>query len=352
MKTSYEICCRPSSLVANRGRPGRLQPWIPSFSDTCSNVCRSSQRDSLIPQTLKELEADEELVQLHDNIARRGQQSLTEEEDALRRKTLETLGMRPFKAMCEESGITALRRGRATVFQLNIGLYCNQACRHCHVESSPKRAEMMSHQVAGQCVSLMDASDGIETIDLTGGAPELCPEFRYLVREARARGLEVIDRCNLTVLLEPGQETLAEFLAENKVKVVASMPCYSKENVDSQRGGGVFGRSIKGLQMLNAVGYGMPGSDLTLDLVYNPGGVFLAPPASSLEDAYKQELKEAYGISFNHLLCLNNMPIKRWADELVRRYVCVCVCAESSWMHCTMCMLSAGVRWRHTWSCL
>lgn len=362
MKVSHthDICYRQLSLLSSRTTPGRLLAWSPSFSDTrsareCSIqscVCRSTHRDSLIPETLKELEADEELVQLHDNIARRGQRSLTEEEDALRRKTLENLGTKPFKAMCEKEGVTALRRGRANIFQLNIGLYCNQACRHCHVESSPKRTEMMSHQVAEQCVSLMDASDGIETVDLTGGAPELCPEFRYLVREARARGLEVIDRCNLTVLLEPGQETLAEFLAENKVKVVASMPCYSKENVDSQRGGGVFGRSIRGLQMLNAVGYGMPGSDLTLDLVYNPGGVFLAPPASSLEDAYKQELKEAYGISFNNLLCLNNMPIKRWADELVKRYVNDTCVWKSRCVVMRPCSTSVGVRWRHTWNCL
>jgi len=177
----------------------------------------------------------------------------------------------------------------------------------------------MSHEVAEQCVSLLDSSPGVETVDLTGGAPELCPEFTYLVKEARARGKQVIDRCNLTVLLEPGQEGLAQFLAEHQVRVVASLPCYSKENVDSQRGGGVFHRSIEGLKMLNSVGYGVAGSGLHLDLVYNPGGVFLAPSAESLEDAYKQELKDAYGITFNSLLCLNNMPIKRWADELIRR---------------------------------
>jgi radical SAM/Cys-rich protein len=130
---------------------------------------------------------------------------------------------------------------------------------------------MMSHEVARRCIELLDSSKSVETLDLTGGAPELCPEFKYLVKEATARGIEVIDRCNLTVLVEPGQEDLAQFLADHKVRVVASMPCYSKENVDSQRGGGVFGRSIRGLQILNEVGYGVPGSDLQLDLVYNPG---------------------------------------------------------------------------------
>ena len=177
----------------------------------------------------------------------------------------------------------------------------------------------MSHEVAARCIELLDASTGVKTMDLTGGAPELCPEFKYLVKEARRRGLEVIDRCNLTVLLEPGQEELADFLAEHQVRVVASLPCYTADNVDSQRGRGVFERSIKGLQALNARGYGQPGSGLVLDLVYNPGGVFLAPPQAKLEATYRQELQEAYSIQFSSLLCLNNMPIKRWADELQRR---------------------------------
>lgn len=275
--------------------------------------------ESLIPQTLEELESDEELSKLHENIAVRGQKALTKEEDQVRQKSLDNLGVLSFKEMCNTSGVSDLKRDAARILQLNIGLYCNQACRHCHVESSPKRTELMSHSVAEQCVSLLDSSPSIEIVDLTGGAPELCPEFKYLVQESRARNKQVIDRCNLTVLLEPGQEDLAHFLAQHQVRVVASLPCYSKENVDSQRGGGVFSRSIKGLQMLNAVGYGVPGSGLQLDLVYNPGGVFLAPSADTLEDAYKQELQETYNITFNSLLCLNNMPIKRWSDELIRR---------------------------------
>lgn len=177
----------------------------------------------------------------------------------------------------------------------------------------------MTEVVAQRCIELLDASTCVRTVDLTGGAPELCPQFRYLVPEISARGLEIIDRCNLTVLSEPGQEDLVEFLATHRVRVVASLPCYTADNIDAQRGRGVFHRSIDGLKKLNAVGYGIPGSGLVLDLVYNPGGVFLAPSQQALEDAYRSELREAHGIEFSSLLCLNNMPIKRWADELVRR---------------------------------
>lgn len=275
--------------------------------------------DSLIPQTIEELESDKDLLLLHETIASKGQQALTLEEDEIRRKSLSKIGASSFGQMCEEKGVSKLIRKPASTLQLNIGLYCNQACTHCHVESSPKRTELMSHEIAEQCVRLMDSSPGIRVVDLTGGAPELCPEFRYLVEEATSRGLEVIDRCNLTVLMEPGQEDLAEFLKEHKVRIVASLPCYGKENVDSQRGGGVFQRSIRGLKTLNRLGYGIPGSGLQLDLVYNPNGVFLAPSQSALEDAYRSELMDMYGIQFSSLLCLNNMPIKRWADYLLKR---------------------------------
>jgi radical SAM/Cys-rich protein len=202
------------------------------------------------------------------------------------------------------------------VLQLNVGLYCNQACRHCHVESSPLRTEMMSLETAEACVALMEQRGGsLTTLDLTGGAPELNPAvFQRLVTAGRAAGLEVIDRCNLTVLSEPGQEGLAAFLAANGVKVVASLPCYTPSTVDAQRGRGVFDRSIDGLKALNALGYGLPGSGLVLDLVYNPAGASLAPPQAVLEPAYRAELKDVYGISFTNLLCLNNMPIKRFAD--------------------------------------
>ena len=185
----------------------------------------------------------------------------------------------------------------------------------------------MTLETAQRCVELFDATlnsnnsntTTITTVDITGGAPELNPHFRYLVEAFSSRGVQVIDRCNLTVLCEPGQEDTAEFLAKHRVRVVASLPCYSKSNVDAQRGGGVFARSIAGLQQLNALGYGVPGTGLVLDLVYNPNGVFLAPPQASLEDSYRRELKEAFGVEFTSLLCLNNMPIKRWADELIKR---------------------------------
>ncbi|KAI3426961.1 hypothetical protein D9Q98_006905 [Chlorella vulgaris] len=279
---------------------------------------------SLIPETLEELESDSELQLLHARIQQEGQAALTREEQRRRQRSLEALGVQPFGAVLQGAGVSPLVRRPTTVLQLNIGLYCNQACRHCHVESSPMRTEMMSHEVAERCVQLMEEAAASNdsgsrlTVDLTGGAPELTPQFRYLVTEARRLGHEVIDRCNLTVLLEPGQEDLVGFLAEHSVRVVASMPCYSAANVDKQRGGGVFTRSIAGLQALNAAGYGVPGSGLLLDLVYNPGGVFLAPPQAQLEPVYKQELLEQFGIVFNSLLCLNNMPIKRWADHLVK----------------------------------
>lgn len=177
----------------------------------------------------------------------------------------------------------------------------------------------MTRDTADRCIMLMDSTSSVKTIDITGGAPELCPEFSHIVQAAYHRKYEIIDRCNLTVLLEPGQEHLVDFLAQHKVRVVASLPCYSATNVDSQRGKGVFERSIMGLLKLNAAGYGVSDSGLILDLVYNPGGIFLAPPQESLEQAYRQELMEAYGIRFSNLLCLNNMPIKRWADELLRQ---------------------------------
>lgn len=192
--------------------------------------------------------------------------------------------------------MSAYVRKPTSILQVNIGLYCNQACSHCHVESSPRRTEKMDREVADRVLTLLDRGQGsVHTLDITGGAPELNPQFRYLVEQARARGIEVIDRCNLTVLLEPGQEDLAQFLADHRVRVVASLPCYGEKNVDQQRGRGVFERSIAGLQMLNSLGYGREGSGLYLDLVYNPGGAFLAPAQAKLQQAYKDELGKAYG---------------------------------------------------------
>ena len=211
-----------------------------------------------------------------------------------------------------------LRRARLDTLQINIGYRCNQSCLHCHVNAGPTRSEVMAAEVAEVIVRYLDVSE-VSTLDITGGAPELNGQFRYLVREARARGLRVIDRCNLTILEDPGQEDLGEFLAEYRVEVVASMPCYLEKNVNAQRGAGVFDASIRGLRRLNALGYGMPGSNLTLDLVYNPQGPILPPSQQALEPDYKNVLKERYGISFNHLYVLANMPVGRFGSTLISR---------------------------------
>ncbi|KAK4535901.1 hypothetical protein CDCA_CDCA06G1926 [Cyanidium caldarium] len=216
----------------------------------------------------------------------------------------------------------ALHRRPPTTLQVNIGLTCNMACTHCHVASSPARTETMSPEVAERVVQLLRRTPSIHTLDITGGAPELHAVFRWLVRAVRATVPHVhriIDRCNLTVLLLPGEEDLGEFLATHRVDVVASLPCYSLENVDRQRGQRAFDGSVIALQRLNALGYGRPGADaLRLDLVYNPGGAYLAPPQAELERQYRRELNEHFGIAFHRLLCLNNMPIQRFADDLWR----------------------------------
>eukprot|EP00803_Ostreobium_quekettii_P011393 evm.model.scf_1211.2 EVM.evm.TU.scf_1211.2 scf_1211:34247-37994(-) len=274
---------------------------------------------SLIPETLEEMAQDVEFQRTAERLRREGQAALTREEKVRRQRSLDNLGVPSFYKMVKDSGATGLNRSAAKIFQLNIGLYCNQACTHCHVESSPKRTEMMSKETAERCIDLLKSCSTVDTLDITGGAPELNSQFRYLVEQASALGVDVIDRCNLTVLMEPGQEDLPQFLADHKVHVVASLPCYSQKNVDKQRGAGVFERSIWGLQILNRLGYGKEGTGLNLDLVYNPGGPFLAPSQATLEAAYKQELREGYDIEFNKLFCLNNMPIKRFADYLIRR---------------------------------
>jgi len=207
-------------------------------------------------------------------------------------------------------------RVRLSTLQINVGKRCNQACLHCHVNAGPKRTEMMDAATSERLIHLMD-TEGLETVDITGGAPELNPHFRDLVRAARSRGLHVIDRCNLTVLCEPGQEDTAQFLADHDVEVVASLPCYSEKNVDSQRGRGVFGRSIQALQHLNTLGYGT-NPDRVLNLVYNPGGAFLPPAQASLEADYKRRLQDDFGIVFNHLFTLTNMPIARFLEDLNR----------------------------------
>jgi len=212
----------------------------------------------------------------------------------------------------------AIRRKALEILQVNLGYKCNQSCLHCHVNAGPGRTEMMDRVTVEALLRYIDSST-VSTLDLTGGAPELHPLYRTIVTAACERGMEVIDRCNLTVLLESGQEDTAEFLAENKIKVVASLPCYMKDNVDHQRGDGTFEASLKALQLLNSLGYGKPGSGLLLDLVFNPQGPVLPPSQEVLEQDYKQHLAEQYGITFNHLLTLANMPIHRFGSTLISR---------------------------------
>ncbi len=223
------------------------------------------------------------------------------------RAVLPHLAARPFPA---------LRRGVLETLQVNLGYRCNLQCVHCHVNAGPRRMEMMGRETAEQVIAYLRRA-GIRTLDLTGGAPELNPHFRSLVERARALGVRVIDRCNLTVLWEPGQEDLAAFLAANGVEVVASLPCYLEENVDQQRGRGVFEGSVQGLLRLNALGYGRPGSGLILDLVYNPIEPQLPPPQAELEQDYHDELERRFGIVFNRLYTLANMPIQRFGSLLL-----------------------------------
>ena len=212
----------------------------------------------------------------------------------------------------------ALRRARLDTLQVNLGYRCNQSCLHCHVNAGPNRTEAMDLATIELVVDVLRAR-GIGTLDLTGGAPELNPHFRLLVAAARALNVKVIDRCNLTILSEPGHEDLAAFLADQGVEVVASLPCYSVANVDRQRGEGVFDRSIAGLQALNALGYADAATGLVLNLVYNPQGASLPPPQKALEQDYKRELESHFGIRFNQLFALTNMPIQRFGSTLVSK---------------------------------
>jgi radical SAM/Cys-rich protein len=211
-----------------------------------------------------------------------------------------------------------IRRRSLETLQVNLGYKCNQSCLHCHVAASPQRTEMMDGDTIALVLEVL-RTRRVGTLDLTGGAPELNVHFRDLVRRAHAAGIRVIDRCNLTILSEPGQEDLAAFLAEHGVEVTASLPCYSPANVDRQRGDGVFDRSIAGLRQLNALGYGDPACGLVLNLVYNPQGAVLPPPQGPLEDDYKRELLLHFGIRFDHLFALTNMPIQRFGSTLVSK---------------------------------
>ena len=217
-----------------------------------------------------------------------------------------------------QTDFPALRRRRLDTLQVNLGYRCNQSCLHCHVNAGPNRTEMMDADTVDLVLQVLQRQR-LQTLDLTGGAPELNAHFRRLVVAARALGVRVIDRCNLTILFEPQQEDLAEFLAAHRVEVVASLPCYSPANVDRQRGDGVFDKSIAALKRLNALGYADDASGLVLNLVYNPQGPSLPPPQAALEPDYKRELAQHFGIRFNQLFAITNMPIQRFGSTLVSK---------------------------------
>ena len=216
-----------------------------------------------------------------------------------------------------DTDFPTIRRSRLDTLQVNLGYLCNQQCLHCHVDASPRRTEIMDRGTVDNVIAFLHKKN-ISTLDLTGGAPEMNPHFKYLVKTANEMGVHVMDRCNLTVLEEPEHAQLAEFLAKNNVEIIASMPCYLEDNVNAQRGTGVFAKSIKGLQKLNALGYGASDA-LIINLVYNPQGPNLPPSQAELEPAYKKILLDEYGISFNKLFTLVNMPIKRFGSTLLSK---------------------------------
>jgi radical SAM/Cys-rich protein len=259
--------------------------------------------------------------------------------------------------LLNDSDFPRLRRGRLETVQVNLGYRCNQACLHCHVGAGPTRREQMDRGTVDQVLDYVRSS-GAQNLDITGGAPELNPNFRHLVQAARRLGLRVIDRCNLTVLNEPAQAGLAEFLASEGVEIVASLPCYLERNVDAQRGAGVFQASIDALVRLNAVGYARPGTGLVLNLVHNPGGPQLPPPQAALEADYKRELKRRYGIVFDRLYALANLPIQRFGSTLVSKGGFDAYLALLRSAHCSenlgsvMCRSLISVDWRgHVYDC-
>lgn len=243
------------------------------------------------------------------------------------------------------------RRGRLETLQVNLGYRCNQTCVHCHVEAGPHREETMSRETADQVLAFLRTS-AVRSLDLTGGAPEIHAVFRYLVAAACDLGLEVLDRSNLTILDEPGQGDLADFLAAHRVTVIASLPCYLEENVDAQRGRGVYARSLRGLRRLNALGYGRPGTGLVLHLVHNPLGAALPPPQVALEADYRARLREGYGVEFNQLFTITNMPIRRFGNTLMSQgkfhdYMTLLKGAHDDGnLSSVMCRSLASVDWR------
>lgn len=221
--------------------------------------------------------------------------------------------------LLEVTDFPPIKRARLDTLQVNLGYLCNQQCVHCHVDAGPKRKEIMQRDTIDDIINYLEASTNIETLDLTGGAPELNPHFRDLVVTARNMGIRVIDRCNLTILEVSGQEGLAEFLAAHQVEITASLPCYLEENVNRQRGKGVFTASIRALKTLNTLGYGKPDTGLILNLVYNPQGPVLPPAQQSLQQDYKKHLSEHYDVAFNELFTITNMPIQRFGSTLISK---------------------------------
>lgn len=221
-----------------------------------------------------------------------------------------------FDAQLDRAGLSPLHAAGITVFQINVGKLCNQTCRHCHVDAGPDRSETMSLETAEHCMTALAKTD-IPTVDITGGAPELNPHFRWLVEQSRRLGRQVLDRCNLSVLLLPSQADLAEFLARHQVEIIASLPSYRASQTDAQRGDGIFEKSLEALRLLNRLGYGQPGSGLALNLVYNPVGAFLPPKQEAIEAQFKKELQTHYDIEFNRLLTITNMPISRFLEFLI-----------------------------------
>jgi radical SAM/Cys-rich protein len=220
--------------------------------------------------------------------------------------------------LLEHTDFPPLKRGRLEVLQVSLGYRCNQSCLHCHVNAGPTRTEQMSRETIDDIVAFL-ADSGVKVLDITGGAPELHKDFIHLVKVARGLGMHVIDRCNLTILNEPGFEDMPELLAHYQVEIVASLPCYLEENVESQRGKGVYQSSITALRKLNALGYGKQGGELELNLMYNPGGAVLPPPQKQLEADYKRELAQRAGVEFNQLYVLANMPIQRFGSTLISK---------------------------------
>jgi len=234
-------------------------------------------------------------------------------------RVLETESGQPaFADTLQDHGLGRLRAAGVDILQVNVGKVCNQTCAHCHVDAGPDRRESMSRETFEACLDAV-RTGGIGTVDITGGAPEMNPHFRWFVAEVRALGVHVIDRCNLTILLANGFTDLPEFLAEHRVEIVASLPCYTVENTDRQRGEGVFNKSIFALRRLNALGYGMPDTGLDLSLVYNPGGPGLPPAQAALEADYRRELREHFDVEFTRLYTITNQPISRFLDDLLQQ---------------------------------